>query len=365
MKAEALEMRKVGVIIGFLLFACPAVFPQNPRQILQRTGNTYAELKSFHFEGVAQMKVEVDGVRYGMNLPLEMAQGETPGQHLGILFKTPAWEKPIGKDAQDYPPLTGISMPDIQAYDFARIAQRVRSLTFLRHDILEAHGEQIPCFVIRVVSNWSPEPSTLWIDKTTRLVLRVQFRTVVKSEGTQPAHQLNWITTFTSYKLNAALPAWLVNRKGSWDNQVAALKTKMIGTTVTDFKLTYLDGREIRLADFRDRTVLLSFWATWCFPCRRELPVIAKIERDWAAKGLTVLRITNETPEVVRAFLKGTHQKFATLVNGESVSSQFAANGIPTLVLIDKSGRIVTYDVSELSETELLDRLKQAGLEKP
>ena len=311
------------------------------------------------------MKVEVDGVKYGMNLPLEIAQGETPDQRLSILNKTPSWEKPIGNASNDYPPLSGISMPDNRFYDFASIAQRVKSTKFLRLESLEANGKRTPCFVISVVRTLNRGTVTLWIDKTTRLVLRVQFQTIVEAEGSQPTHQLNWITTFTSYKLNADIPDWLVKRKSNWDDQVAALKAKMIGTTVPDFKLQDLNGSEVRLADLRDRIVLLNFWATWCFPCRRELPVIAKIERDLTAKGLTVLRITNETAEDVKAFLKSTRQKFATLVSGETVSRQYVVNGIPTLVLINRAGKIVAYDISELSEADLLGRLKQAGLETP
>jgi thiol-disulfide isomerase/thioredoxin len=190
----------------------------------------------------------------------------------------------------------------------------------------------------------------------------VQFQTNVAPENSQPAHQLNWSTTFTAYKLNANPPDWLVKLKSTREDQVRELKAEKVGTSAPDFKLQDLDGQEVSLADLRDRVVLLDFWATWCLPCRKELPVITKIERDWSAKGLTVLRITNEEPDVVKVFLKGTRLKFVTLVNGADVSRQYSVDGIPTIVLIDKTGKIVAYDVAELSEAELVDRLRQAGL---
>jgi hypothetical protein len=90
---------------------------------------------------------------------------------------------------------------------------------------------------------------------------------------------------------------------------------------------------------------------------------VASLEKTWAAKGLVVIRITDEPPEDVEAFFKRTQQSFPTLVNRENVSKQFGVPGVPTLALIDKAGKIVAYDTAPLSESDLTSRLKRAGLE--
>jgi hypothetical protein len=90
--------------------------------------------------------------------------------------------------------------------------------------------------------------------------------------------------------------------------------------------------------------------------------LLAKLERDWSAKGLALVRITDEPPEPVNRFLKRTHQSFSTLVNGKAAKEKYSVPAIPTLVVVDQSGKIIAYDVSELSETALLERLKRAGL---
>ena len=90
---------------------------------------------------------------------------------------------------------------------------------------------------------------------------------------------------------------------------------------------------------------------------------MASLEKSWSPEGLVVVRITSEPPEDVQAFLKCTLQKVPTLVNGENVEKRFSVQGIPTLVLIDKAGKIVSYDVALLSESDLTSRLKRAGLE--
>jgi thiol-disulfide isomerase/thioredoxin len=101
----------------------------------------------------------------------------------------------------------------------------------------------------------------------------------------------------------------------------------------------------------------------WPAVHRLDSAVLASLEQTWFPKGLVVIRIANERPEDIRDFLKKTRQSFPTLVNGDSVSKQFGVVGIPTLVLIDRTGKIVPYDVDVLSEAELTTRLKAAGLE--
>ena len=365
-------MRRTIASSAVLLFlvCSPASFSQNVQETLRKTREAYARLRSYDFEGATLMTVEVDGVRYRMNLPLEIAQGDNPDQRMSVQYGKSAWEKPVGNAAKSKPP-DSFNMPSGQFFDFARLLQKVNSTKFLGEKVLKVAGRKRSCHVIEVVHERKRPasnevvlvPETIWIDMATYLVLRVAFQTIIPPENSQPARQLNWITTFTSYRLNGDPPQWLVDIKAINEKKNAALSATKIGTEAPDFKLQDLEGREVSLADLHDKVVLLDFWATWCFPCREELPVVAKIERAWAAKGLMVLRITNEMPVVVRAFLKDTGQKYSTLVDGANVSRQYGVDGIPTLVLIDKAGKIVAYDVSTLKEAELVDRLKKAGLQ--
>jgi thiol-disulfide isomerase/thioredoxin len=313
------------------------------------------------------MTVEVDGVKYRMNLPVEIAQGETADERLTVSNGKPGFEKAIGNTTKDYPPFN-FGMPNSEFYSFVTLSRGVKSTAFRREEIVESNGRSRRCFVIDVVRALNESTSraeTVWIDKTSRLVLRVQFQTKAVAEGSQRMHELDWVTTFTAYKLNAEPPQWLIERKAIRKAEVEALRKQKIGTIAPDFVLQGLDRSEVSLNKLRDKIVLLDFWATWCLPCREELPVIAKIEREWGPKGLHVLRITDEEPDIVKEFLKNTRLEFATLVNGTAVWNKYGVNTIPTIVVIDKTGKIIAYDVAELSEAELVERLKQAGLDKP
>jgi thiol-disulfide isomerase/thioredoxin len=350
-----------------MAITCSTAFSQDAQRILRNTSQVYAKLKTYHFEGSSQMTVEVDGVRYRMNMPIEIAQGETTDEQLTIQNGKPGFEKPTGNAPKDYPPF-GFNMPNAEFYNFATIARGVTSMKMRPEEIVESNGKRRRCFVVdlvRVLNKSMSRAETVWIDETSRLVLRVQFQTKVVPEKSERAHQLDWVTTFTRYKLNTNPPQWLVERKAIRKAEVEALRKQKMGTIAPDFVLRALEGNEVRLSNLRDKIVLLDFWATWCLPCREALPVIAKVEREWAAKGLRVLRITDEEPDIVNEFLKGAGLKFATLVNGSEVWSRYGVNTIPTIVVIDKTGKIVAYDVAELSEAEFVERLRQAGLERP
>ncbi len=186
------------------------------------------------------------------------------------------------------------------------------------------------------------------------------FQTVEPPQSGRPALPIDWDVKFTSYTLNGPVPEWLVNRKKSIDEQLAKLTAKMVGIEAPSFKLRDLEGHAVSLMDLRSKVVLIDFWATWCGPCRTELPILASLEKTWGAKGLVVVRITDEPPEDVQFFVLQTHEPVATLVNGGEVSKQYSVGGIPTLVLIDKTGKIVAYDPRPVSEIELTARLAKA-----
>jgi thiol-disulfide isomerase/thioredoxin len=354
-----------------VLVCAPSAYSQDAREILTRVSETYAKLKSYDFNIEAHAVFEVEGVKYRMTMPQEMAQGDAPDESMGVLLKLPTF---VRLDESDQPanPRIGFGAPDLLFYDFSRIAQNLHYAKLVREETLKSNGKSATCYVVESLripdGNASPRapaltPETLWIDKTNYLVLRVAFRTIIPARESQPAVEMDWGISFISYTLNEAPPEWLLDRRKSFDQQMAKLRAKWVGTSAPDFALQDLDGHEVTLAGLRGKAILLDFWDTWCGPCRKELPVLASLEKTWSSKGLVVVRIANEPLEDIQAFLQRTRQSFPTLVNGEGVSKQFGVVGIPTLVLIDTNGKIVAYDVDALSEAQLTTRLKSAGLE--
>lgn len=83
--------------------------------------------------------------------------------------------------------------------------------------------------------------------------------------------------------------------------QPAVPEGSKVGDRAIDFELQTLEGRTVKLSDMRGKPVLLNFWATWCGPCRSEMPYLQQISDNWTAKGLVVLEVdVGESPDTVQ-----------------------------------------------------------------
>ncbi len=150
-------------------------------------------------------------------------------------------------------------------------------------------------------------------------------------------------------------------------NEVENLETAPIaGALAPDFSLDTIDGRSLRLSDFRGRAVLINFWATWCGPCRLEMPGIqAKYEEH--APDLVVLAVDFDEPlDPVKSFADELGLTFEILLDpgGEVNASRYRVRGYPSSYFIDQDGVIRVVHIGLMTEEQLEDYLKEVGFEK-
>jgi len=111
-----------------------------------------------------------------------------------------------------------------------------------------------------------------------------------------------------------------------------------------DVELQTLEGQPFRLSGLRGHVVLLNFWATWCIPCRTEIPEFNAMQRELKPKGLEVVGVSispGDTVEAIRDFQKDLKQEYTVLRGGEDVGEKFGNGpGLPVTYLIDRDGRI-------------------------
>lgn len=111
-----------------------------------------------------------------------------------------------------------------------------------------------------------------------------------------------------------------------------------------DFRLTDLEGKPLQLSALRGKVVLLDFWATWCPPCRAEIPHFNELYTAYRAQGLEVigLAMDQEGPGVVRPFVRENRVSYPIAMDDSRISRAYGPiHGIPTTFLIDRQGRIV------------------------
>ncbi|MDO8568449.1 MAG: TlpA disulfide reductase family protein [Dehalococcoidales bacterium] len=136
------------------------------------------------------------------------------------------------------------------------------------------------------------------------------------------------------------------------------------GNLAPGFGLQNLAGETVSLNDFRGRPVLINFWASWCPPCRAEMPLIQQLyeNKDVAGKGLAILAIDiGEKPDVVEQFIKGNGLTFPVLLDSQQiVAEKYNVGGIPTTFFIDKDGIIKDVRVGAFSsETQIIIGLRK------
>jgi cytochrome c-type biogenesis protein len=108
-----------------------------------------------------------------------------------------------------------------------------------------------------------------------------------------------------------------------------------------DVQFTKLDGSAMRLKDLRGRVVVLNFWATWCIPCRDEIPSLSAMQKDFEARGLSVIGVSyDDTADLVLRFQKDIPQSYQIVLGGREVGAQLPASPLPTTYIIDREGRI-------------------------
>jgi peroxiredoxin len=119
-----------------------------------------------------------------------------------------------------------------------------------------------------------------------------------------------------------------------------------------DFTLKDLDGRNVRLSDYKGKTILLYFMATWCPECRTTIPHLKEIYSLYDAKGLVLLNINvMESREKASAFSKKYSLPFPTLLDGDGkVYQSYGVVGVPLKALIDRNGRIICWNCRSLDK---------------
>jgi peroxiredoxin len=130
-----------------------------------------------------------------------------------------------------------------------------------------------------------------------------------------------------------------------------------------DFTLKELNGKAWTLKEQRGKVVVLNFWATWCPPCRKEMPDLEALYQQFKDQGLVILAISDEDAGKVKPFIAQQKVTYPVLLDpGRKVNELFQIEGIPKTFVYDRNGKLVTQSIDMRTRRQFLEMLALAGL---
>jgi peroxiredoxin len=328
----------------------------DPAAVLRRVAAAYEKLRSFEITASLSLKVPGQDVTvttgqsaYYASPAMLPADAPIPLLETTILDGRPVFRNSAGQGVK--PTVKGFTLSGFPFLSLNVVDTRVISARALPDETLVVGGESIPCTVIEAVHNKRSEfgrgrPIRLWIEKKTWLVRQARYE-AEWSDG----ELAQWTACVEKMTLNQLLPQYLIDHmefmKGHED-------TKWAGQAAPDFIMKALDGQSVTLAGLRGKVVVLDFWATWCSPCREEMPLLEKLRDELKPQGVEIWGVTDEKPDVARRWLADRKRTLPTLIDTDrALFRHYAIEKIPVLIVLRRDGRISSLVVGLLGERDV------------
>jgi peroxiredoxin len=146
-------------------------------------------------------------------------------------------------------------------------------------------------------------------------------------------------------------------------NQGGGAAGQLIGQLAPDFELQSLEGKNVKLSDFRGKAVLLNFWATYCGPCKIEMPWFVEMQKEFGPQGFQIVGVAMDdaSTEDIAKFAKEMGVNYPILLGKESVGQSYGGIGVlPTTYFVDRDGKITAREFGLQSRSVFVDNIKKA-----
>ncbi len=135
------------------------------------------------------------------------------------------------------------------------------------------------------------------------------------------------------------------------------------GQTAPDFVLKDIDGKSVRLSDYRGKAVVLNFWATWCPPCKTEMPWLIDLQNEYRGQGLEIIGVALDEAgkDEIAKFARDMKLNYPVLIGDDNTADAYGnVQMLPTTFYIDRKGKIISRVVGLTGRHEMEDNMKEA-----
>jgi cytochrome c biogenesis protein CcmG/thiol:disulfide interchange protein DsbE len=173
---------------------------------------------------------------------------------------------------------------------------------------------------------------------------------------------VNHVRSFSQIAAALVFAAMLSGCAAQSQKVDAAAKDNKGRKAAPNFTLKDADGRNVSLSDYKGKVVLLNFWATWCGPCKIEIPWFIEFEQKYKDRGFAVLGVSmdEEGWEAVRPYLQKTRINYRVVIGTDTVAQSYGGvESLPTTFVIDKDGRINSTHIGLVSKSDYENEIVQ------
>lgn len=138
---------------------------------------------------------------------------------------------------------------------------------------------------------------------------------------------------------------------------------QLIGQSAPEFELQSLDGKNVKLSDFRGKAVLLNFWATYCGPCKIEMPWFVEMQKEYGQQGFQAVGVAMDdaSTEDIAKFAKEMGVNYPILLGKEAVGQSYGGIGVlPTTFFVDRDGKVTAREFGLQSRSVFVANIKKA-----
>ncbi len=238
------------------------------------------------------------------------------------------------------------------------------------HEEIKVGDRTIACQVFKTpgVPAEGKGPREYWFDPESGLVLKAVMTVTGRRNGVLMEQTLTYKTT--GFSLNEPVDEDNFKFTVPADVKVVDQLEKLVnpdsmaGEAAPDISFTDLEGNRLDLSDFRGKVVFLDFWATWCGPCKMEMPHLQTLHDELGGTGEVVfLAASSEDQATIKSFIKKYGYTFKVVqVAAQDAAGKYGATSIPAGFVIDRQGVIKAHMVGAQSEDQLRRALARAGV---
>ena len=160
--------------------------------------------------------------------------------------------------------------------------------------------------------------------------------------------------------LSVLLTSCFIPFRGFSEEGNAATATSETPVKAPDFTMLDLDNKKISLSDFKGKVVVINFWATWCHPCRAELPDFVEVSNSYKDSNVQFIGISDDDISALKKFAIDYGIEYPTLVDGsvDRIMPEWDISAIPTTFILNKDGEIMFKNIGMMAKDKLINAIE-------